>query len=517
MGGCEEDVRAPAAAALLPDSHRITGASEEVQAPAARGYLSSARNFLSTVFTGTYNAPTQGPCRPVHGATWWGRGGAAPHSWLSVSLWNKEETAVTSPRRHHDRNTGDLCHPARVAAATQPSQLFVVRCEDENSKRGESAGPCCNKTAADKGGLHAARPESLSNPDRRADGARTATACSEVAVLTPDQDNGYSSLEEEQSGSRVCGMRRACEEEEEGGGASVQGAPAASVDVPNVPEEGQKRVEDSPSEVEEEEEDAPTARPPQCQNKAIAYIMGGPGSGESSSDSDFDSEDSSDFSEDCEEDASEDEDGDERDTTAVDEETERLWNSLCQNHDPYNPCNFTASLCTVAPLAPPQGVPASSPLSQADEDSWGEDEEDDGGCEVDEAENLQLWNAFISSADPYSPLNFQAPLRTQKPPHHTAVPQYKMNEAEDRLDSGFSEDAPLPGWTATRSKKVRFQEEVEEFYASSDEDRHGPWEEFARDRCRFQRRVQEVEERISFCLSPAFRRVVYDRLYPASF
>lgn len=64
--------------------------------------------------------------------------------------------------------------------------------------------------------------------------------------------------------------------------------------------------------------------------------------------------------------------------------------------------------------------------------------------------------------------------------------------------------------------QVQFVEEVEEFYASSDEDRHGPWEEIARDRCRFQRRVQEVEETISYCLSPTFRLVVFQRLFNAS-
>lgn len=63
---------------------------------------------------------------------------------------------------------------------------------------------------------------------------------------------------------------------------------------------------------------------------------------------------------------------------------------------------------------------------------------------------------------------------------------------------------------------MTFVEEVEEFYASSDEDRHGPWEEIARDRCRFQRRVQEVEETISFCLSPNFRLDIFQRLYSSS-
>lgn len=64
--------------------------------------------------------------------------------------------------------------------------------------------------------------------------------------------------------------------------------------------------------------------------------------------------------------------------------------------------------------------------------------------------------------------------------------------------------------------QVTFVEEVEEFYASGDEERHGPWEEYARDRCRFRRRVQDVEESISYCLAPTFRLLTFERLYPTS-
>lgn len=45
-----------------------------------------------------------------------------------------------------------------------------------------------------------------------------------------------------------------------------------------------------------------------------------------------------------------------------------------------------------------------------------------------------------------------------------------------------------------------------------DEDRRGPWEELARDRCRFLRRCQEVELSIGYCLQPQHRRVAFQRL-----
>lgn len=58
-----------------------------------------------------------------------------------------------------------------------------------------------------------------------------------------------------------------------------------------------------------------------------------------------------------------------------------------------------------------------------------------------------------------------------------------------------------------------FCDTVEEFYASEDdEDRSGPWEELARDRARFLRRVQDVEDGIGYVLSTTFRVAVYQRL-----
>lgn len=62
---------------------------------------------------------------------------------------------------------------------------------------------------------------------------------------------------------------------------------------------------------------------------------------------------------------------------------------------------------------------------------------------------------------------------------------------------------------------MRFCDHVDEVFIGAEEeeeDRRGPWEEFARDRCRFLRRCQEVEQNIAFCLQPQHRSVVYHRL-----
>ncbi|RXM90582.1 Protein phosphatase 1 regulatory subunit 15B [Acipenser ruthenus] len=157
-------------------------------------------------------------------------------------------------------------------------------------------------------------------------------------------------------------------------------------------------------------------------------------------------------------------------------------------------------------------------------------EDDHSSC--DEAESLKLWNSFSCRGDPYNPLNFMVPISTkqggercsaplsskQKACRRAPSPSMQMEEAEERLDSGFSEtchteQAQKTSKRCGKQKKVMFVDEVEEFYASCDEDRRGPWEELARDRCRFLRRVQETEDTVGCCLAPAHRQKVFERLY----
>ncbi|EDL39658.1 protein phosphatase 1, regulatory (inhibitor) subunit 15b, isoform CRA_b, partial [Mus musculus] len=66
--------------------------------------------------------------------------------------------------------------------------------------------------------------------------------------------------------------------------------------------------------------------------------------------------------------------------------------------------------------------------------------------------------------------------------------------------------------SARASDQVTFLEEVTEYYISGDEDRKGPWEEFARDGCRFQKRIQETEVAIGYCLAFEHREKMFNRL-----
>ncbi|XP_061779738.2 protein phosphatase 1 regulatory subunit 15B [Nerophis lumbriciformis] len=382
--------------------------------------------------------------------------------------------------------------------------------------------------------------EEAANNDRNCTAAghqvNIGAACSAVSLLTRDQDNGYSSLEEEQA--HICHL--------------------LTTQAPAGPSDTTEEAESEGRETQGENEESATAvASPHCQNKSIAFIMGCPCSDDDDDDSSsqseddddddgFDSEGSSFFSDTTDEDdEASDSDG------PLDPEAERLLTSLCPNRDPYNLRNFTAALHTgstparsipvTSPPSSTQSTPASSPdvsplaiLPLTSSPPSGQDTWDDStsASEVDEAESLRLLSSFASS-DPYSLFNFQAPLgrpasaqvaspaRTppkapSRPPRSKAPLRsaYRKKDVE-KTDRSVSELSTCSVSSLRTSKKVRFSDRVEEFFANcgeEEEDRKGPWEELARDRCRFLRRCQEVELSIAYCLQPQHRRLVYRRL-----
>ncbi|CAN8199981.1 unnamed protein product [Coccothraustes coccothraustes] len=345
----------------------------------------------------------------------------------------------------------------------------------------------------------------------------------------PDPDHGYHSLEEEQQQQHRGVCREIGDlEQPEDAGRQPGGVPEGQERLRDAAEEGEALAEEE-REDSETEQGFPVSTRPACANKLIDYIIGGVSSGEESEgeedwDGGGDDEDDDDGfdSEELPSDS---------DAGSQDGERLHLWNSF-YSLDPYNPQNFTATIQTSS-SEPGKGMSDMEEEEEEEEDSWAESsegspssEEDEWDCDsADEAENLKLWNSFCSSDDPYNPLNFTAAFQTaerkgtpgfQGTDGATCVTSERFGVCRVQLEKHTRGSAELgqsrEKTASSKRKKVTFQEEVTEYYISSEEDRKGPWEELARDGCRFQRRIQETEEAIGYCLSPEHRLRAFQRL-----
>ncbi|XP_010144641.1 PREDICTED: protein phosphatase 1 regulatory subunit 15B-like, partial [Buceros rhinoceros silvestris] len=368
------------------------------------------------------------------------------------------------------------------------------------------------------------------------------------SLAVPDPDHGYHSLEEEQQQHKgVCRVEvrgrweQRCDagevkrpEEPNDAGREPGGGPEEQEGIRGSAEKGAPEAEAFTS-TEEDDEDSeieqnlPVSARPACANKLIDYIIGGISSEEESADDveDWDDDDDGFDSE-----------GPPSDSDAGSQEGEslHLWNSF-YSLDPYNPQNFTATIQTSSsdPGKDMSDVEEEEDSSCAEESSDssdpGSEEEDEWDCSsVDEAENLKLWNSFCTSDDPYNPLNFTAAFQTaeskgtpgvrgtEKPSVVSAEPglltvcRVQLERPSCGLPDAAQRGICGEKCSSTKRKKVTFLEKVTEYYISSEEDRKGPWEELARDGCRFQKRIQETEEAIGYCFTTEHRQRVLNRL-----
>ncbi|PKU33250.1 protein phosphatase 1 regulatory subunit 15b [Limosa lapponica baueri] len=354
-----------------------------------------------------------------------------------------------------------------------------------------------------------------------------------LAVLEPD--HGYHSLEEEQQQQHK-GVRQ----EEVEGRRDYRPAGGVPLEQEGIRGLAEKRAFEGEALAEEDDEDSeieqnlPFSARPACANKLIDYIIGGASSGEESEDDEEDWDDDDDGF---------DSEGLPSDSDAGSQDGERLhlWNSF-YSLDPYNPQNFTATIQTSSSDRGKDMLDVEEEEEEEEDSSWAEEssgsphpsseEEDEWDCSsVDEAESLKLWNSFCTSDDPYNPFNFKAAFQTAEKKGTSGLkgaerPSLVVSERShltvcrvqlEKHNCGvtdFVQQGILSGekCRSTKRKKVTFLEKVTEYYISSEEDRKGPWEELARDGCRFQKRIQETEEAIGYCFTREHRQRVFNRL-----
>lgn len=348
---------------------------------------------------------------------------------------------------------------------------------------------------------------------------------------SPDQDQGYHSLEDWQC--------LTIKENLQSGGISPPNTCESGGDdaTAHVPTELSCSVmkdlnvdQDIGSDLEE---DIHAPATPVCTNKHIGYILGTVVSDDEEEDPNSSCEDTDD---DWDDDDGFDSEGSvsspDSDVPVLDEAV--LWNSFC-SADPYNPQNFTASLQTCPIAEVTSHLEDQEAVISDDEESWCDsdavsDSDSEEEFSADEQENLKLWNGFLKSEDPYNPLFFKAPVQTSPQKRQsgdaasglvelvcTSPSRCELTVPTHPSDSQAlclrkKNSVSTEGSANVGRKKVTFQDKVTIYYVCNEEERKGPWEEFARDRCRFQRRIQETECMIGHCLTPDHRQRVWNTM-----
>ncbi|XP_028971059.2 protein phosphatase 1 regulatory subunit 15B [Esox lucius] len=178
--------------------------------------------------------------------------------------------------------------------------------------------------------------------------------------------------------------------------------------------------------------------------------------------------------------------------SSEDDVEEKLWRSLSQNHDPYHPLNFRACLQTSPITEDPPVFRKGDPLALQ-------------SCPTPAAHNQGKQRDFVAESPrapiPRRPLLPKKQRKQHSHPATTVVPWRRPEtEATKQKDS-------------QAQKKVRFSPLVQVHVMHTwpfarQASRKGPWEELARDRDRFRRRIQETEQAIGYCFSQSHREKI---------
>ncbi|XP_018593383.2 protein phosphatase 1 regulatory subunit 15A-like [Scleropages formosus] len=176
----------------------------------------------------------------------------------------------------------------------------------------------------------------------------------------------------------------------------------------------------------------------------------------------------------------------------------------------------------ITSVCSPTTVSTDGEMEWDSDSSWDDDDDDDDDDTNENLErNSELWESFMRNDDPYNP--FKCSSVTAVNERHvkrtescTQRPLQMNGRREDVCDTESS--PPEDEKMTVSSRKVRFSNVVKVHplvtwsFASRAARDGSCWQEIARDRARFKRRVDAVNEIISPCLLPEHRAMVWERV-----
>lgn len=225
---------------------------------------------------------------------------------------------------------------------------------------------------------------------------------------------------------------------------------------------------------------------------------------------------------------------DSSETSETREENQLLWDLFTSQEDPYNPLSFSATCRRAEKEEDPEeelwGLSKEKdpyhPLNFTAVELRGERRREEANEEEEQQQKEKNNVHRRASADtpqicvPRRQIGVKPSLTQRRIQRHTH-PQVFLRPWVRPCPSAdnTASSAPSAKRTSRTQRKVRFSPEVQVHIMRSWDFarrscRRGVWEELARDRDRFKRRIQECERSVGVCLRAEHRQKVWRRIHP---